>query len=90
MEDERTGVGEVERTGAGLQWKTSGREWRSACIDGLRWSSTCARRPMRNTRSQGDADLKLELACAEMPKEGLGNVSLKLELACAKLQESEA
>lgn len=24
-------MGEVERTGAGLQWKTSGREWRSAC-----------------------------------------------------------
>uniref|UniRef100_A0A0D3FU33 Uncharacterized protein n=2 Tax=Oryza TaxID=4527 RepID=A0A0D3FU33_9ORYZ len=36
-----------------------------------------------------DADLKLELACAEMPKEGLGNVPLNLELACAKLPESE-
>uniref|UniRef100_A0A0E0EFA1 Uncharacterized protein n=1 Tax=Oryza meridionalis TaxID=40149 RepID=A0A0E0EFA1_9ORYZ len=38
----------------------------------------------------GDVDLKLELACAEMPKEGLGNVPLNLELACAKLPESEA
>uniref|UniRef100_A0A0E0BVE2 Uncharacterized protein n=1 Tax=Oryza glumipatula TaxID=40148 RepID=A0A0E0BVE2_9ORYZ len=46
------------------------------------------RRPMRNTR--GGTDLKLELTCAEIPKEGLGNVPLNLDLACAKLPESEA
>nr|BAC82992.1 hypothetical protein [Oryza sativa Japonica Group] len=38
----------------------------------------------------GGTDLKLELTCAEIPKEGLGNVPLNLDLACAKLPESEA